>query len=162
MRRLICVTALTVGLCLAGTTTAQPRPGGPDRGRGDGPDVKKLEAELEKLSAQLKELDAGATTGPARGSAAVAVSAQRVAAPLIGSRPVVRVGRAAGRGPGARAGDAGQELAAHPTLAGGWTGSSTSWSGSKRTWRPRGDSAHATYRLALERVARVRDSSIAR
>jgi translation initiation factor IF-2 len=58
MRRLICVTALTVGLCLAGTTTAQPRPGGPDRGRGDGPDVKKLEAELEKLSAQLKDLDA--------------------------------------------------------------------------------------------------------
>jgi hypothetical protein len=58
MRRLIYATALTAGLCLAGTTTAQPRPGGPDRGRGDGPDVRKLEAELEKLSAQLQELDA--------------------------------------------------------------------------------------------------------
>jgi hypothetical protein len=56
--------ALVAGLCVAGSGTAQPRPGGSDRGPGpnpgrpDGPDVRKLEAEMEKLSTQLKEVEA--------------------------------------------------------------------------------------------------------
>ena len=62
MRRLMF--ALVAGLCVAGSGTAQPRPGGSDRGPGpnpgrpDGPDVRKLEAEMEKLSTQLKEVEA--------------------------------------------------------------------------------------------------------
>ena len=48
MRRLMF--ALMAGLCVAGSGMAQPRPGGPERGPGpgrpDGPDVRKLEAEM--------------------------------------------------------------------------------------------------------------------
>jgi len=58
MRRLMYLTAVTVGLCVAGTGTAQPRPGGPDRGRPDGSDLRRLEARLEQLTAKLDELDA--------------------------------------------------------------------------------------------------------
>src|SRR5438552_4174330 len=58
MRRVMYATAAAAGLCVAGAATAQPRPGSPDRGRGDGPDVRKLESELEKLTARLNELDA--------------------------------------------------------------------------------------------------------
>src|SRR3954468_17938296 len=62
MRRLML--ALVAGLCVAGTGMAQPRSGGPDRGpgpdrgRGGGPDVRKLERELGKLSAPLNEGEA--------------------------------------------------------------------------------------------------------
>lgn len=57
MRRLICVIALSAGLCVAGTAAAQPRPGGPGPDRKDGPDVRRLEAQLERLSGQLKEME---------------------------------------------------------------------------------------------------------
>jgi hypothetical protein len=57
MRRIMYVAALTAGLCVAGSSPAQPGPGGP-RGRGDGPDVRSLQSQLEKLTAQVKELEA--------------------------------------------------------------------------------------------------------
>jgi hypothetical protein len=57
MRRLLSLTALSIGLCVAGSATAQPRPGGPDRGRGDGPDLRRLEVQLEQLNAKLNELE---------------------------------------------------------------------------------------------------------
>ena len=58
MRRLVYLTALMIGLCVAGSGMAQPRTGGPDRGRGDAPDVRRLEAQLEQLNAKLNELEA--------------------------------------------------------------------------------------------------------
>lgn len=58
MRPMLYLAAATVGLCVAGTGTAQPRPGGPDRGRPEGSDMRRLEAQLEQLTAKLNELDA--------------------------------------------------------------------------------------------------------
>lgn len=57
MRRLMYATALLTGLGVAGTTLAQPGPGGPGRGRREGPpEVQRLRAEVEKLTSQVKEL----------------------------------------------------------------------------------------------------------
>jgi hypothetical protein len=61
MRRLTYFTALAAGLWLAGSAMAQPdrgpapRPISPPR---SGPDVRNLEAQLERLSARLDELEA--------------------------------------------------------------------------------------------------------
>ena len=65
MRRVMYAIAVTTGLCVAATATAQPGPGGPGRGPGPGPgpgrpggpDVRKLESELDRLNDRLKELE---------------------------------------------------------------------------------------------------------
>ncbi len=53
MRRPLFLTALGVGLCLAGVASAQPRPGA---GR-TGPNMQKLEAQLDRMETKLKELE---------------------------------------------------------------------------------------------------------
>src|SRR5437764_11671638 len=61
MRRFVFPAALAAGLCVTGLTLAQPRPGpGPMRpgaGGSDVGEVKKIEAELDKARALIKDLE---------------------------------------------------------------------------------------------------------